>query len=86
MTCPGCGSHTSSILFAVRDGEPCPSCGLSAAAILEITSVKASRADEALKQQTAAALEELDRWRTRALTAEQLLETIRQALAADPQD
>lgn len=40
MECPGCGAWTSSTLDAYLDGDPCPTCGLSAAASREIISTR----------------------------------------------
>lgn len=54
MTCPGCDAHLSSILRAYDDGEPCPNCGLSWAAVDELftkrRAVAVSRANEDVKQ------------------------------------
>lgn len=33
LSCPGCYAYTSEVLQAVRDGEPCPYCGIPASAI-----------------------------------------------------
>jgi hypothetical protein len=83
MECPGCGGISSSVLGAVRDGEPCPFCGLSAAAIMEVSAVSRRRGDEQLKADLEAAL-------LRAGKAEQdrdqlrrVLETVKRALEAD---
>lgn len=40
MTCPGCGSHTSSVYSAYADGEDCPICGLSYAASSELIEIR----------------------------------------------
>jgi hypothetical protein len=40
----------------VTDGEPCPGCGLSADAILEINGVRRKQADEELKRRLETAL------------------------------
>lgn len=56
MECPGCTSYTSSVLAAVRDGYPCPYCGLSALTIEEVNAVREYRANEELKEAMAAAL------------------------------
>lgn len=58
--CPGCESYSSSVLAAFERGEPCPYCGLSAAAALEIEAVKTSRADGALRERLAVVLRERD--------------------------
>lgn len=49
VTCIGCGSHTIPIGQAQRAGEPCPGCGLSAAASAEITSVRAEQGQTDLR-------------------------------------
>ena len=49
LTCPGCDAHTSSVLMAAANGEPCPYCGLSNAAMVEISMVRRSKADDKLK-------------------------------------
>ena len=66
MECPGCGAVSSSVLVRVTDGEPCPFCGLSAGAVLEIGEVLRRQADEELKERLAGALAELDRARAEA--------------------
>lgn len=50
MTCPGCDAESSSVLYRVRDGDPCPFCGLKADTIMEILAVRETLADEKLKQ------------------------------------
>jgi transcription elongation factor Elf1 len=60
MTCPACNSHTSSVLAAFEEGRPCPECGLSAEAALEILSVRQRRADEELKAKLETAIKERD--------------------------
>ena len=45
MTCPACGSRTSSIVQAFADGEPCPSCGLPHAAAIAVIDAKAAAAN-----------------------------------------
>jgi transcription elongation factor Elf1 len=60
MTCPACNSHTSSVLAAFEEGRPCPNCGLSAGAALEIEGVRQRRADEDLKARLEAAIKERD--------------------------
>lgn len=47
--CPGCGDYSSAIGMAFSNGDPCPTCGLSAAALAEITSVRATHANDAVK-------------------------------------
>lgn len=60
MTCPGCNSHTSSVLAAFEEGRPCPQCGLSAEAALEIETIRQRRADEDLKARLEQAIKERD--------------------------
>lgn len=60
MTCPGCNAHTSSVLAAFEEGRPCPNCGLSAEAALEIDGVRQRRADEELKAKLETAIKERD--------------------------
>ena len=60
MTCPACNSHTSSALAAFEEGRPCPYCGLSAEAALEIDGVRQQRADEDLKSRLETAIKERD--------------------------
>lgn len=60
MTCLGCQSHTSAVLDAYEDGSPCPYCKLSAAATLEIQSIRRAHADEKLKTKLETAIKERD--------------------------
>lgn len=60
MTCPACNAHLSSVLAAFEEGRPCPNCGLSAEAALEIEGVRMRRADEDLKARLEAAIKERD--------------------------
>lgn len=45
MTCPGCDAHTSGVLGAFKDGEPCPYCQLPATATEEILDARKRAAD-----------------------------------------
>ena len=45
MTCPGCEAHTSGVVTAYEEGEPCPYCGLPAMATEEILSARQRAAD-----------------------------------------
>jgi len=83
MECPGCNSYTSSVLAKVQQGEPCPRCGLSADAILEIGSVRRRKADEALKQQLEKALIERDRAVTEAAKLGRVLYAVRRAVGCE---
>jgi hypothetical protein len=40
MTCPGCQSHSSSVATAYKNGQPCPSCDLSALISYEIENTR----------------------------------------------
>lgn len=60
MTCPGCGSHSSTILTAFTDGRSCPQCGLSASAALEIQDIRQERADRQLRERCETLTKELD--------------------------
>lgn len=60
MECPGCNSYTSSVLFNVSRGEPCPYCGLSADSLVEILSVREMRANSSLKGRVEELLKERD--------------------------
>lgn len=80
MTCPGCGAHTSTVLARVREGEPCPNCGLSAEAIIEVTQVRQRAADEELKGRLSTALIERDRAVTEAARLRAAAESARDAL------
>lgn len=80
MTCPGCGSHTSDVLRAFAADEPCPYCGLSSAAAVEVMAVRAVKADAALKEMTERVIKERDEWRKRALAAEYRFGHLKDAL------
>jgi FtsZ-binding cell division protein ZapB len=60
MTCLGCQAHTSAVLDAYEDGSPCPYCKLSAAATLEIQTIRRARADDELKGKLEQAIRERD--------------------------
>ena len=83
MECPGCGAYSSSVLIKVSDGEPCPFCGLSADAILEISSVRRVKADEALRQQLEKVLVERDRAVTEAAKLRNALYNVRSAVGCE---
>lgn len=61
MTCPGCGSHTSTILSRFNEGQGCDVCGLSSAAMAEIITVQERRADAELKAKLEDALKRADK-------------------------
>lgn len=43
ITCFGCGSHGEPIAEALREAQPCPVCGLSAAAAAEVRTIRFAR-------------------------------------------
>lgn len=45
MTCPGCQSHTSDVLRAYDEDEPCPHCGLPASATDQVLAARRKAAD-----------------------------------------
>lgn len=83
MTCPGCGAHTSSVLAKVNDGEPCPFCGLSADAILEVAEVRRKAADEDLKARLEKALVDRDRALAEAAKLRNVLHDVRLAVGCE---
>ena len=72
-TCPGCNSHTSDIAQAFFNDQPCPTCGLSAAAAREIMVIRQARADEAIKA-------EFEKLRLRADRAEQSRDALQECV------
>lgn len=50
MTCPGCDAHTSGVVTAFDEGEPCPYCGLPATATAEILDARERHANAELTQ------------------------------------
>lgn len=48
MECAGCGSWTNSVGLAMRDGEPCPYCGLSAEVQIAVSAARERNADQSL--------------------------------------
>lgn len=86
MTCPVCGSHTSSVLYAVRDGEPCPHCGAPADVIERVNALQETRADSTLKAELERTIIELGK-----VTAERdrlalIVAAVQQAVATDGRD
>lgn len=49
MECPVCRSYSSSVLAAVVQGDPCPSCGTPANVILDVERLRTERGDAELK-------------------------------------
>lgn len=83
MTCPGCDSHTSSVLVAYQAGGPCPYCGLSWAAIAEIERIQHTRAGEELKAELAETIKARDAAERRAATLGRKLDRVRRALDSE---
>jgi hypothetical protein len=83
MECPGCNGVSSSVLISVMNGEPCPFCGLSAGAVLEISGVRRKQADEELKERLAKALAELDRVKAEAARLRGQVASARRALGCE---
>jgi hypothetical protein len=79
-SCPGCNAYTSDVLFAIREGQPCPHCGLSAEAILEINEVRNRQADEVLKQRLEKSLLEAGRAKAEADRLRSILEKVRDSI------
>lgn len=80
MTCPACNAHLSSVRMAFETGEPCPECGLSATAAIEVLGVQSKRGDESLKQQLADALIRAGRAEAEATKLREKLARIRWAV------
>ncbi|WP_328436919.1 hypothetical protein OHA71_06505 [Streptomyces sp. NBC_00444] len=80
MTCPACDSHTSSVLTTFEEQRPCPYCGLSAEAALEILTVRQRRADEELKAQLETAIKDRDEAQRELRWAKQRLEQVGETL------
>lgn len=81
MSCPGCDSHSSSILRAFQEDRPCPYCGLSAEATREIEDIREARANEALKAQLETAIKERDEAQREAQLAKSRLAQVERDLA-----
>lgn len=60
IECPGCNSYTSSVARAVRDGEPCPYCHLSADAIETVIEARRRHGETQLVEQLKEALKRAD--------------------------
>jgi hypothetical protein len=60
IECPGCGSETSGVAWAIDNGEPCPTCGLSAEAIVTVLEVRRRFGETELTERLAAALKRAD--------------------------
>jgi uncharacterized membrane-anchored protein len=80
MECPGCEAETSSVLGAVKRGEPCPYCGLSADAIEAVTEARKRHGETQMVAQLAAALKRAETAEARAAHLSRALDTIERAL------
>lgn len=86
MTCPGCSTHSSSVLYAYREDRPCPECGLSNEAMAEILDVQRSRADEKLKTHLAEEIKRRGIAEAKVARLEYRLGEVRNAMdAPDPE-
>lgn len=84
MTCPACGSRTSSVVAAFEDGDPCPACGLPHAAAVAVVAVKEQQADaevtrRAIRAELRAAAAENELWR-----AQWRLDRVSRAIIGEP--
>lgn len=79
LECPGCGAVSSSVLAKAEGGEPCPFCGLSAAAIYEIHGIRRKKADADLKERLEKALVERDRAVAEAAGLRRIVSEVRRA-------
>lgn len=79
-TCPGCDAHTSSVHAAVRDGRPCPYCGLSAEVIEQVNAVQNRLEETALTRQWQEAVIRAERAEREAAALRAKLDKIRRAL------
>lgn len=79
--CPGCLAYTSSVRHAFDNGEPCPSCGLSASAAAEVVAVRRRRCDEQTKDELGEALLLIDRRDRELAIARRTIEDVRRAVA-----
>jgi hypothetical protein len=80
QTCPACEAHTSSVRGAFLRGEPCPHCGLSAGAALELETARSRGAGWAMVRQTAQAVRRAEAAEAEAARLRGLIGRARQAL------
>lgn len=78
--CPGCGSCTSAIWSAFREGRPCPVCGLSAAAADEVLAARRKSADKELVAKYEEAIKRADKAEAALRRAEWRLGHINEAM------
>lgn len=87
MTCPGCDSHTSSVLQAFGNDEPCPHCGLSYGTAAELAekhrTVRLSRANDAVKQIAEEALQRAGQAEAKVEKLERQLDAVYAALGEE---
>jgi Zn-finger nucleic acid-binding protein len=86
MTCPACNAHLSSVRTAFLDGDPCPNCGLSAAAALEVIAAIERGADEALTESAAKANQRADVAEAQVRRLQRKVERIKRAVEEEPDD
>lgn len=80
MTCPGCDSHSSSVLADFERGDRCRFCGLSAEAAQEIMDIREKRANAAVEAAFKDLRVRLDKAERELATATRRLTAIRDAL------
>lgn len=79
--CPACGSYSSTIRRAFGDGDPCPSCGLSADAAAEVMAIRRRDADAELTRRCEEATVRADRTETRVRQLEAALDGLQKTLS-----
>lgn len=80
MTCPGCDAHTSGVVAAYEDGEPCPYCGLPATATSEILDARSRAADADLTKRYEEAVKRVGLLEAENLALRGALNGVRQAM------
>ncbi len=79
--CPACDAVTSNVRSAFERGEPCPHCGLSAAAAAELLAARARGAETELVERTARAELRAERAEGESARLRDVLTRARQVLA-----
>lgn len=80
MHCPGCGATTSGVHIAVREGRPCPNCGLSPEVIEQVNAAQERFGETELTRQWQEAVIRADRAEVEAAFLRAKLEKIRRVL------
>lgn len=80
MTCPGCDAHTSGLVAAYEEGEPCPYCGLPASATSEILDARRRAADADLTKRYEEVVKHVARLEVENRTLRGALNGVRQAM------